>query len=294
MEDARKNKILDTAIELFRAKGYSSASMQDIAEACGMAKASIYKFFASKEELFTAAFVACHQTLLDRAAALEREEAWLNLSPKEKLRRKVEIQLEYTVANHLFMIDFKELPIATNEHFIAAWKRKKAALHAWRRELLIEAYGDPIEPYVWDVVAIFRGIHLEYLSFVQQKVIALPMAELAAFIVDRMDAVISDMIRTQPKPVIEPYNAFYSYLNPSDAPAREETVRRLVDLMDKRIGELAKPEDTKKELQQVAAMLRAECERVPSNTTLIRVLTAYLDGVPELRSYVRQLYNLLS
>lgn len=294
VEDSKKTKILDTAIELFRAKGYSAASMQDIAEACGMAKASIYKFFASKEELFTAAFVACHQTLLDRVAALEREGAWLNLSPKEKLRRKVEIQLEYTVENHLFMIDFKELPIATNEHFIAAWKRKKAALHAWRRELLIEAYGDRIEPYVWDIVAIFRGIHLEYLSFVQQKVIALPMAELAAFIVDRMDAVISDMVRTKPKPVIEPFNAFYSYLNPSDEPARAETVRRLIEMMDKRIGELAKPEDAKEELRQVASMLREECDRQPSNSTLIRVLTAYLDGIPDLRPYVRQLYNLLS
>lgn len=294
MEDSKKTKILDTAIELFRAKGYSAASMQDIAEACGMAKASIYKFFASKEELFTAAFVACHQTLLDKVAALEREDAWLSLSPKEKLRRKVEIQLEYTVENHLFMIDFKELPIATNEQFIAAWKRKKAALHAWRRELLIEAYGDRIEPYVWDIVAIFRGIHLEYLSFVQLKVIAMPMSELAAFIVDRMDAVISDMVRTKPKPVIEPGIAFYSYLNPSDEPARADTVRRLIDMMESRIGELPRPDDTKKELRQVASMLREECGRKPANSTLIRVLTAYLDGIPDLRPYVRQLYNLLS
>lgn len=294
MEELRKAKILDTAIELFRAKGYSAASMQDIAEACGMAKASIYKFFASKEELFTAAFVACHQTLLDRAAALEREGDWLSLSPKEKLRRKVEIQLEYTVANHLFMIDFKELPIATNDHFIAAWKKKKAALQSWRRELLIEAYGESIEPYVWDIVAIFRGIHLEYLSFVQLKVIAMPMSELAAFIVDRMDAVIGDMIRTKPAPVIEPGNAFFSYLNPSDEPARAETVGRLIDKMDKRIGELPKPDDMKKELRQVASMLREECERQPANATLVRVLTAYLDGIPDLRPYVRQLHNLLS
>jgi AcrR family transcriptional regulator len=294
LEDSKKTKILDAAIEQFRAKGYSAASMQDIAEACGMAKASIYKCFASKEELFTAAFVACHQTLLDRAAALEREDDWLGLSPKEKLRRKIEIQLDYTVENHLFMIDFKELPIATNEQFIAAWKRKKAALHAWRRDLLIEAYGNQIEPYIWDIVVIFRGIHIEYLSFVQQNVIALPMAELAAFIVDRMDAVIRDMVRTKPKPVIEPFNAFYNYMNPSDEPARAETVRRLTEMMDKRIGELKKPEETKKELRQVASMLLEECERKPENPTLIRVLTAYLDGIPDLRPYVRQLNHLLS
>ncbi|MCS7460544.1 TetR/AcrR family transcriptional regulator [Paenibacillus doosanensis] len=294
MEDAKKAKVLQTAIELFRLKGYSAASMQDIAEACGMAKASIYKFFASKEELFTAAFVVCHQTLLDQAGALDRVGAELNLSPKEKLRRKIELQLLYTVENHLFMIDFKELPIAANEQFIAAWKRKKAALQTWRRELLIDAYGEKIIPYIWDVVAIFRGIHIEYLSYVQQKVIALPMSELAAFIVDRMDALAEDLIRTAPKPVIDERSMPFNYLNPSDAPARQATVQQLIACMAGRIGELSKPEDEREELLKVAAMLGEQCERQPSDKTLIRVLASYLDAIPELRSHIRQLKYLLS
>lgn len=294
MVDSKKNKILDTAIELFRIKGYSAASMQDIAEACGMAKASIYKFFATKEELFTAAFVACHQTLLDQAAALDRVGAQLNLSSKEKLRRKIEFQLQYTVENHLFMIDFRELPITTNDQFIAAWKRKKNALHTWRRELLIETYGKQIEPYIWDVVAIFRGIHVEYLTYVQQKVIALPMSELAAFIVDRLDALIDDFIRTSPKPVIDESNTHFNYLNPSDTPARQTTVRQLFELMNVKISELSKPDEVREELLKVSAMLNEECERQLPNPTLIRVFVAYLDIIPELRPYIRQLNYLIS
>ncbi|MDR6883984.1 helix-turn-helix domain-containing protein [Bacillus sp. 3255] len=294
MVDSKKNKILDTAIELFRTKGYSAASMQDIAEACGMAKASIYKYFATKEELFTAAFVACHQTLLDQAAALDRAGTELGLSSKEKLRRKIEFQLQYTVKNHLFMLDFRELPITSNEHFIAAWKRKKSALHTWRRELLIEAYGPQIEPFIWDIVAIFRGIHIEYLSYVQQKVIALPMSELAAFIVDRLDALIEDLIRTSPAPVIDGSSAYINYLNPSDAPARQTTVAQLMELMRSKIGELSKPDDQRAELLKVAAMLGTECGREVPDPTLIRVLAAYLDVIPELRPYIRQLHYLLA
>lgn len=293
MVDSKKTKILDTAIELFRTKGYSAASMQDIAEACGMAKASIYKFFATKEDLFTAAFVACHQTLLDQAAALDREGSELGLSPKEKLRRKVEFQLQYTVKNHLFMLDFRELPITANEHFIAAWKRKKSALHTWRRELLIEAYGPQIEPFIWDIVAIFRGIHIEYLSHVQQKVIALPMSDLAAFIIDRLDALIMDLIRTSPEPVIDGNRAHFNYLNPSDAAARQTTVAQLIDLMRGKIGQLPKPDDQCAELQKVVSMLGTECERELPDPTLIRVLAAYLDAIPELRPYIRQLHFLL-
>lgn len=293
MEEEKKAKILDTAIELFRSKGYSAASMQDIAEACGMAKASIYKFYASKEELFAAAFVACHQTMLDQAAALDVDDVGRDLSPKEKLQRKIEFQLRYTIDNHLFMIDFKELPIAANEHFIAVWKRKKAALHAWRRELLIEAYGERIEPYIWDIVAIFRGIHIEYLAYVQQKVIALPMSELAAFIVGRLDALVADLLRTAPKPILDAGNAHVNYLNPSDPAARRAAVRRLLEGMEQAVRELPKPDETRAELGRVVAMLGEACGREPANPTLIRVLGAYLDAVPELRPLLRHLRYLL-
>ncbi|QAY67391.1 TetR/AcrR family transcriptional regulator [Paenibacillus protaetiae] len=294
MEDAKKTKILDTAICLFREKGYSAASMQDIAEACGMAKASIYKFFSSKEELFTAAFVACHQTMLEHAVRLDDEGTLLNLTPKQKLQRKIEFQLQYTVDNHLFMIDFKELPIATNEHFIAAWKRKKAALQAWRRELILEAYGERIEPYIWDVVTLFRGILLEYLSYVKQRVIALPMSELAAFIVGRLDALTDDFIRTAPAPVIDSSNAHFNYLNPSSAPARQATISQLIALLDDDIRKLSKPEQTREELLNVSAKLGQECARLTRDTTLIRVLASYLNAVPDLRPHIRQLHYLLS
>lgn len=294
MVDSKKDKILNTAIELFRSKGYSAASMQDIAEACGMAKASIYKFFATKEDLFTAAFVACHQILLDQAAALDRGGANLSLTPKEKLRRKIEFQLQYTVENHLFMIDFRELPITTNEQFIAAWKRKKNALHTWRRELLIETYGKQIEPFIWDIVAIFRGIHVEYLAYVQQKVIALPMSELAAFLVDRLDALIDDFIQTAPKPVIDESNTHFNYLNPSDSPTRQATIEQLMALMTVKIDELSKPNEVREELKKVTAMLNEACTRQASNPTFIKVFISYLDAIPELRPHLRQLNYLLS
>jgi len=293
MDEARRRKILDEAMDLFRKKGYSAASMQEIAEACGMAKASIYKFFPSKEDLFTAAFVDCHRTLLEQADELDRSGSRLNLSPKEKLRRKIEFQLYYTVENHLFMIDFRELPITSNENFAAAWKRKKAALLAWRKELLLEAYGERIEPFVWDAVAIFRGILFEYLGYVIQKVIAVPIPELAAYIVDRMDAVTEDLARSNAKPILNEANAYYHHLNPSDPLVRQGTVRQFLQSLVEKIGELPKDEEARGELREVVSLLRKEAEANDPNPTLIRVLSSYLESVPELRPYVRQLNLML-
>lgn len=51
-----KQTILDRALELFMEKGYDGASMQDIAEATGIRKASLYAHFKGKESIFLAVF----------------------------------------------------------------------------------------------------------------------------------------------------------------------------------------------------------------------------------------------
>jgi len=52
----RRNKILKTALSVFRQNGYSAASMSKIASECGFTKAVLYQYFNSKEELFRALF----------------------------------------------------------------------------------------------------------------------------------------------------------------------------------------------------------------------------------------------
>ncbi|HAA33995.1 MAG TPA: TetR/AcrR family transcriptional regulator, partial [Firmicutes bacterium] len=54
-EDTAKNKrdeILVQAANLFRKKGFSGTSMQDIARDVGILKGSIYYYFNSKNEIF--------------------------------------------------------------------------------------------------------------------------------------------------------------------------------------------------------------------------------------------------
>ena len=47
-----KEKILKTALELFSQKGYSNVSMDDIKDAAGVAKGTLYYHFKSKDDLF--------------------------------------------------------------------------------------------------------------------------------------------------------------------------------------------------------------------------------------------------
>lgn len=50
----KRETIIDAAFDLFRHYGYRRTSMEDIARAAGVAKGTLYLYFASKEELFEA------------------------------------------------------------------------------------------------------------------------------------------------------------------------------------------------------------------------------------------------
>jgi AcrR family transcriptional regulator len=52
--DAKRREIVATAWEVFRAKGFEGASMSDVAERLGGSKATLYRYYSSKEELFAA------------------------------------------------------------------------------------------------------------------------------------------------------------------------------------------------------------------------------------------------
>lgn len=51
VQRAPKTKLLEAALQVFRAKGYAAATVDDICEAAGVTKGSFFHHFKSKEEL---------------------------------------------------------------------------------------------------------------------------------------------------------------------------------------------------------------------------------------------------
>jgi AcrR family transcriptional regulator len=65
--DARRRAILDVASEVFLAQGYAATSMSEIAARLGGSKGTLYNYFKSKEELFSAVIT---NTCQERATAI--------------------------------------------------------------------------------------------------------------------------------------------------------------------------------------------------------------------------------
>lgn len=85
-----KDDILDAAAQIISQKGYHAASMQDIAQAVNLQKASLYHHISSKQEILLA--------LLDRALDLLIEHIQSVISqplpPEEKLRNAIDAYLQ--------------------------------------------------------------------------------------------------------------------------------------------------------------------------------------------------------
>lgn len=85
----KPSEIFAAALRLFQAKGYHGASMQDLADAVGMQKASLYYYFRSKQELLT---LVCERGAGAFTQTLEEIVA-SDLTAPVKLRRAMECHL---------------------------------------------------------------------------------------------------------------------------------------------------------------------------------------------------------
>ena len=61
---ARDQEVIEAAIQIFWEKGYASSSVQDVADALGMLKGSLYYYIDSKESLLDKIFEDSHSDLM--------------------------------------------------------------------------------------------------------------------------------------------------------------------------------------------------------------------------------------
>ncbi len=124
----RIEKILTAAAALFGERGYDAVSLEDVAERLDVTKGSLYYYFASKDELGTAAI----ETLGNNwTARLEQLPTARHGAPRDRLRALIREHItiavrEYPAALRLFLVP-REWPAAQQAR-IKALRRQHDAL----------------------------------------------------------------------------------------------------------------------------------------------------------------------
>lgn len=88
-----KDLVLETATKLFIKEGYKNISMDDVAKACNVTKATIYYYYPTKGQLYTSALIAMMDRIrLSILQILEQQKPF-----KERLEQLVEVHLSATI-----------------------------------------------------------------------------------------------------------------------------------------------------------------------------------------------------
>ena len=129
-----KEGIIEAAARIFSEKGYHAASMQDIADAVNLQKASLYHHFSSKQEILA--------EILDHALDLLNTRLELvlgqSLSPDEKLRLSMVSYFQTIAENrNLSAVLLLELRALDPELKARQASRREKFERLWR-DLIIE------------------------------------------------------------------------------------------------------------------------------------------------------------
>ena len=96
MLHVRQEAILEATCQLLGEKNFTAMTMDDVADAVGIAKASLYKHFSSKEDLCCAAVVQVLAQVSAYLAALAPD-----MAPVDKLRAVVGWSLQRVLAQEM-------------------------------------------------------------------------------------------------------------------------------------------------------------------------------------------------
>ncbi|MBV9505067.1 MAG: TetR/AcrR family transcriptional regulator [Acidobacteriia bacterium] len=99
VSERKRCAILDAARAVFSHKGYSEASVDDVAEHAGIAKGTLYLYFKSKERLYLDA-LASDLRAMSAEAKQEMERAG---TLRDKLRAFLRVRLEYATSRESFL-----------------------------------------------------------------------------------------------------------------------------------------------------------------------------------------------
>jgi AcrR family transcriptional regulator len=263
----KKMHILQSALECFATKGYHQSTIQDIADAAGIAKGGIYFYYKSKEELLHSVFTHYYDQMFNNVTETASR---YEHDPKEGLIQQISSQFQGLTSNYSFITLFSREQVA-NQELKQVMLRMRTKFLVWFRDQAIRVYGPRIEPYAFDLSALLTSLVREYMSFIIINDAPLPLRRLSEYIVARLDDAARGVLSSQEPPMLT--TSFVKSVFP-DARIVEgsDAARRLSQAMTvllQRIDALDLEDEARRSVRDAAAVMKEEAGKpIPRRTVL--------------------------
>ncbi len=132
----RRDQIVDTAAELFAARGFHGVSVGEIGRACGISGPALYKHFDSKDAVLAAMLVGISERLLDEG----RTRVGRARDAREAVEGLIEWHIDFALRHRSLIVvqdrDWQSLPPEARERvralqreYVDVWAEQLRRLH---------------------------------------------------------------------------------------------------------------------------------------------------------------------
>lgn len=279
----KEKKIIEAGISLFARKGYSSTSIQEIVDACGISKGAFYLYFKSKEALLLAAFKYQFQSIQSKLDALPIKD----LTPRETFIAQLVTQLEEIQKNKEFIImQIREQTIPINSEVEEFVRKISAEIGNFYHTSLLKIYGTAINRFIYDLNMILQGIVHSYLKLIIFDKATIDLHKLAMFILKRMDDLAAGFTSSSEEPIltadcVEQLSKLYP------DPSKEDIVRQI---------KLSKENIDNEDIIVTLDVLEAEIERETPRTPVIQGMLGNIRDEPaliDLKTMIEKFFKLI-
>lgn len=168
MHQAREDAILQATCQLLGEKAFDAMTMDDVANAVGIAKASLYKHFCSKEELCSAAMVQILGRVRGYLAELPTD-----MPSLDKLRALVRWSLERLLTNEMPLLPSRNSTLRAvlmaNKDYLNGLVTVSDQIGAWITEAQSQGVLNPTLPPVVVLYTLYARACDPVVSFLKES-----------------------------------------------------------------------------------------------------------------------------
>ena len=183
----RRIEILETAVSLFLSQGYLRTSMQDVAEAAKVSKATLYQLFESKEGLGTEAASLLTMLMLDRVeAAAEQEHPF----SQELLKQSIQIRMEqFAQRSRLTEEILFSIEEGQKEQYLLPLVQNSLRIARCFTRVIMRTFGLGSELMAGELTFVLNGLLKEYMAVNGEEGLKLEEDAVCDLIIDCLEAV---------------------------------------------------------------------------------------------------------
>lgn len=283
----KRIQVIDAAIRLFAEKGYHSTSIQEIADAAGIAKGSMYLYFKSKDDLLLNIYRTFIERLFEEVEEAERN----NSSPRDKLAALIRAQLDKILQYRDFItMQMREQFIHQNKEIRDTAFQIRVRAFSHLHERIIGLYGEEFRPWAMDCTNLFQSMISAYMGIMIFFKRSLDMDEMTEFLLGRLDDMAKGMMAAKPAPLLrqEDIDEFLTDPLKDDKFAR---IQGQIGVLRGIVQGLPETNSQRNDLLASLQVLEEELQKQEPKRVIVQGMLTYLlqSGLTKLKKPVKQL-----